>query len=282
MKDGKMCTKIVVLLLLHALSMAKECKNCDIGRGVFAETPIDSDLADAVNKFGETGFALPLEPEFDSRKRWTNCSLPFEPLGKCAGAELFQADLMALEFRYCMRGVKVGLSLQDFVSCDYSSYHCHGGYLDRSWKFLETTGVVSARCFPFTSAGKPSPYCPVLQQCADRAVEWKKYKCVSGSVRRFTAEKAIKQEITRNGPVMAFFELREDLKNYRDGVYTCVQGEKMKTFLTLVGWGEENGAKYWLGVSARESLPGKDRVIKLAMGSRCPKLAHAMTCDPQL
>ncbi len=273
---------LVLLTCLILVASGKKCANCDVGKNFFAHEPIEADLDDPVNKFGETKFSLPLEPEFDARKKWPQCALFFQPMGKCQGAAMRQAELMTLGFRFCVHGKSVKLSLQDAVSCDGSSHGCHGGNLDLDWRYLESKGVVAEDCFPFISATKRTPYCLLADKCVDEKVPWKKYKCAKDTVRRFTMEKKIKQEIVRGGPVMGFFLLRDDMRHYKDGVYTCQAGEKIEAFLTIIGWGEDDGKKYWLCMASNENFYGNEGIIKMPIGSPCPKLAHVMSCEPEI
>lgn len=37
------------------------------------------------------------------------------------------------------------------ISCDKQNMACQGGYLDKTWSFLEETGIVSEACYPYTS-----------------------------------------------------------------------------------------------------------------------------------
>jgi len=86
----------------------------------------------------------------------------------------------------------------------------------------------------------------------------------------------------QNGPMMGLFEIREDIMQYKEKVYQCMKDERETMFFVIVGWGEENGAKFWLCLSARGESFGEQGVIKMKMGSVCPKLGHAMTCEPNV
>jgi cathepsin B len=51
------------------------------------------------------------------------------------------------------------------VSCDTSNMGCDGGYLDKEWVFLENTGTVTDKCFPYASGNGNVPKC--ISSCAD-------------------------------------------------------------------------------------------------------------------
>eukprot|EP00689_Sawyeria_marylandensis_P002030 EC822907.1.p1 GENE.EC822907.1~~EC822907.1.p1 ORF type:complete len:84 (+),score=53.33 EC822907.1:357-608(+) len=52
------------------------------------------------------------------------------------------------------------LSPQDMVSCDKGDLGCQGGYLDREWAYLVSTGIVTDACFPYVSGDGHVPKCP--------------------------------------------------------------------------------------------------------------------------
>ncbi|VDM84759.1 unnamed protein product [Strongylus vulgaris] len=61
-------------------------------------------------------------------------------------------------------------------------------------------------------------------------------------------EKEIKKEIFKNGPVQATFQVYDDFRLYKSGIYKVRHkggwyrgGHAIK----IVGWGVENGTKFW-------------------------------------
>lgn len=60
-------------------------------------------------------------------------------------------------------------------------------------------------------------------------------------------EKAIMNEIYKNGPVEGAFIVYEDFPTYKSGVYSHHTGSALGGHaIRVLGWGEENGEKYWL------------------------------------
>jgi len=273
---------LVVVFLLQV--RGEECANCHIARGYFSETPIEADKAKGPqSKFGGKNYAAHIEPTFDSRTKWPECGLLIHDLGRCGGAEMFQVEVASLSYRYCIKGKPVNLSVQDIISCDRYNFACSGGYIDRSWEHLEVIGVVSEQCFPFISNKELVPYCPLAEECpGGKDIPWERFKCKNGTVRRFTEDRKIRREIQENGPMMAMFEVRGDILNHTERIYMCSQGEKLQLFLLLLGWGEDSKSKYWIARASGAYKFGVDGIIKLRMGVYCPKLAHALTCDPDI
>jgi len=61
--------------------------------------------------------------------------------------------------------VNVVLSPEDMVECDKTDYGCQGGILYFAWNYLETTGVATDECVPYTSGAGKVDKCPT--KCAD-------------------------------------------------------------------------------------------------------------------
>ena len=54
-------------------------------------------------------------------------------------------------------------------------------------------------------------------------------------------------DIFHNGPVEGAFIVYEDFPTYKSGVYSHHTGEALGGHaIRILGWGEENGEKYWL------------------------------------
>ena len=106
---------------------------------------------------------------FDARNQWPNCVHAIRDQARCGSCWAFAAS-EAFSDRLCIAtngATNVVLSPQDMVSCDTGNMGCNGGYLNRAWNFLQTTGIVSDACYPYTSFDGSSSAC--------------KTKCVDGS-----------------------------------------------------------------------------------------------------
>merc|ERR1719183_853666 len=99
---------------------------------------------------------------------------------------------------------------------------------------------------------------------------------------------AIKEEIYRNGPVVLSFEPAEDFMFYSDGVYRSApadaakgkgvltaprkhidfdqEWERVDHAVVTIGWGEEDGKKYWLIQNSWGADWGEDGFFRIAAG----------------
>lgn len=80
-------------------------------------------------------------------------------------------------------------------------------------------------------------------------------------------ETHIQQELYQNGPVEAAFTVYEDFINYKSGVYQHVSGKALGGHaIRILGWGVENGAKYWLVANSWNSDWGDNGYFKILRG----------------
>lgn len=57
---------------------------------------------------------------------------------------------------------------------------CEGGELKNVWDYLESEGIVTEKCEPYTSAEGKVPLCRA--KCANPETPFTKLKCKAGSV----------------------------------------------------------------------------------------------------
>ena len=121
--------------------------------------------------------------------------------------------------RFCIdshKSIDVVLSPEDMVACDWYNLGCSGGNLYTAMAYLEHTGVVSDRCFPYTSGVDGE-----VPECTNTCKEgsYKKYNCVVGSTVEATTPEEIQAEIFKNGPMESGFMVYDDFMNYKSGIY---------------------------------------------------------------
>ena len=76
-------------------------------------------------------------------------------------------------------------------------------------------------------------------------------------------EHEIMHDIFHNGPVEGAFIVYEDFPTYKSGVYSHHTGEALGGHaIRILGWGEENGEKYWLAGNSWNTDWG-DKVKKM-------------------
>ena len=68
-------------------------------------------------------------------------------------------------------------SAEDLVACEQYDFGCDGGTHEIGFEYLETPGVLTEKCFPYTSENGVVPTCP--STCVQG--KWKRYRCIPGS-----------------------------------------------------------------------------------------------------
>jgi len=110
----------------------------------------------------------------------------------------------------------------------------------------------------------------------------------------------MKEEIYRNGPIVVSFEPAEDFMFYSGGIYKTApttsgtlkvlrkhidydqEWERVDHAVLCVGYGEEDGQKYWLIQNSWGEDWGEDGFFRMAMGTDesgvegCPEAADVV------
>jgi len=145
------------------------------------------------------------------------------------------------------------------LHCSEYNQGCSGGYAFLASKWSEDVGLIPASCAPYDVAGS----CQV--QCDTKKLG-KRYHATNhhyvGGWYGNSSSAEMMLEIFHNGPLVVSFEPTDDFMFYSGGVFTQVNGGKagvpaplvatnnewqqVDHAVLLVGWGEEQGQKYWI------------------------------------
>jgi cathepsin B len=210
-----------------------------------------------------------LPEEFDSRKQWPDCVFPVRDQQHCGSCWAFSAAEVLTD-RFCIKSqgkIKEVLSPQDFVSCNTDNHGCHGGQLDVTWDYLETTGITTDQCTPYVSGdGKNVPHCS-HGVCADGQTKYTKYRVVLDSSKSLTSSSQIKKEIIANGPVQTGFIVYEDFMHYKGGIYKHTSGNQLGGHaVKIVGWGKEEDKEYWIAQNSWGPNWAENGYFRIAFG----------------
>jgi len=240
--------------------------------------------------------ATSLPEEFDSRVEWPDCPTIQEvrDQGSCGSCWAFGA-VEAISDRVCIHSKgkdHVRISSENLLSCcDSCGSGCNGGFPGSAWQYWVDTGLVSGGSYGSNQGCQPYEIPPcehhvngTRQKCdgeegdtptcsnkcedsynvdysADKHYGQKSYS-VSGR------EHDIRNEIMTNGPVEGAFTVYEDLLSYKSGVYRHVTGAELGGHaIKIIGWGVENGNKYWLCTNSWNSDWGDNGFFKILRGS---------------
>ncbi|KHJ81472.1 papain family cysteine protease [Oesophagostomum dentatum] len=80
-------------------------------------------------------------------------------------------------------------------------------------------------------------------------------------------EEAIQREIMKNGPVQAGFRVYQDFMYYKGGIYKHTAGSQVGGHaVKIIGWGVENGVKYWIIANCWNSDWGENGYFRMLRG----------------
>ncbi|CAG9766995.1 unnamed protein product [Ceutorhynchus assimilis] len=231
---------------------------------------------------------------FDAREAWPKCDSirQIRDQSSCGSCWAFGAA-EAMSDRICIHSnqtQQVYVSTEDLNSCcSECGYGCDGGYVVSTFYYWEETGIVTGGlynssqgckdyslqpCEHHVDEGK-RPQCDSLEMttpacvktCYDSSLDYKKSLTFGKNVAQFENEKQMQIEIMKNGPIEASFEVYEDFLSYKSGVYqatseTYLGGHAIK----ILGWGVEDGTKYWLVANSWNSDWGDNGYFKILRG----------------
>ena len=183
---------------------------------------------------------------------WGTCIHPVRNQLDCGSCWAFAASEV-LSDRFCIasnRSVDVVLSPQDLLSCEKLNLKCEVGSLPNwGWSYLESHGITSDTCTPYTSGDGHVPPCP--KSCESGQGPFTRYK--AQNTRHVQGEATIMSEIFTSGPVDVTFNVYSDFQPYcSEGESPCPVYEKKAGgweglhSVKMIGWGQLNGTAYWL------------------------------------
>jgi len=216
--------------------------------------------------------AADLPTNFDGRTAWPGCIHPVLDQGACESCWAFAAT-GALSDRLCIHSngsINVVLSPQATLSCEKWNLGCAMGSLPNfAWSFLQSSGVPTISCVPYTSGNGSSSPCPT--SCRNGET-YKVYKASNysqvGSTWNPSRHVETIMRAVMQGPVDATFNVWSDFLQYRAGqVYEHKTGsyEGLHS-VKVVGFGVQNNVDYWLVQNSWGPRWGENGFFKIRRG----------------
>lgn len=176
-------------------------------------------------------------------------------------------------------------SVQFPLSCNFYSEGCDGGYPYFVGKFFNEFEIVPEECFPYKENNDR------CGNVCDYTKYKKKYKVTKydyiGGFYGGTNEVNMLKELRARGPIPGNIRVPYTFNYYKTGVYSAkhlepsrsdsflskttmvdrhLSWEKVEHSITLVGYGEEKGVKYWIGMNTWGTGWGEDGFFKILRG----------------
>ena len=255
-------------------------------------TILDGQKTLPAKKFNKINANLP--DNYDPRTEYPKCESLREirDQANCGSCWAFGA-VEAMSDRICIASGQTDqrrVSAQNLLTCCYScGFGCDGGYPSSAWSYWKNTGLVTGglygdktTCQPYFLPpcdhhvdGSHGP-CPdsvdtpsCVKNCnSGSGVDYQSDLIKGASAYSVSGEANIRQELYENGPVEASFTVYEDFLTYRSGVYQHVTGKALGGHaIKIMGWGVENGVKYWLAVNSWNEEWGDKGTFKIRRGT---------------
>eukprot|EP00294_Goniomonas_avonlea_P000821 CAMPEP_0114554280 /NCGR_PEP_ID=MMETSP0114-20121206/8127_1 /TAXON_ID=31324 /ORGANISM="Goniomonas sp, Strain m" /LENGTH=980 /DNA_ID=CAMNT_0001739319 /DNA_START=25 /DNA_END=2967 /DNA_ORIENTATION=+ len=235
--------------------------------------------------------AGPIPPDYDNRDLWGQClaHLEVNDQGTC-GSCYAHAAASTFGIRQCMAtdgGVDIRVSAQEALDC-YSNTGCKGGNAYKVFmRHAKESPVKTIFGDSYDTVPWPEEGCEPYkgtdegQSCGAGACrnipKWRaggaQYFVASGQVfvdlNGMSLEHFIMNEIMAKGPLAASFDVYSDFSEYKSGVYIKSASAQKRGghAVSMIGWGTENGVKYWLCQNSWNKKWGQGGFFKIRRGS---------------
>jgi len=218
-------------------------------------------------------FSGQLPDSFDSAAQWPSCSVisNVRDQSACGTCWAF-GSVESFESRACITtGNDIKYSPEDTGFCSNAGNGCNGG--NSAWNWFRSSGVVTGGDYPDAGSGETCypyslapcahhvpatakyPACPgeggsprCARACSDSGYgkSYSSDKVRAASAYSVRGEEQIMQELVNNGPMYVAFTVYSDFPTYKSGVYKHTTSSYLGGHaVLLVGYGTENGQKYW-------------------------------------
>jgi len=252
-----------------------------------------------------------LPASYDVREEWPECPSIWMiwDQGRCGSCWAF-GTVMAMSDRLCIQSggdIKAVLSTQNVLTCcekcGEKRKNCQGGDPTEAYSYWNREGIVTGGSYHSNDGCQPysfGPCTPDHNPCHEPENQPDtdppcQVKCANGYSKSYENDKYfgkewynlefefdIMHEIYEFGPVSAIMDVFEDFESYEGGIYEKESDiYKFGHVVRLIGWGEENGTKYWIGANSWNDFWGENGFFRIRRGNNTSGIEKfVMAADP--
>jgi cathepsin C len=175
---------------------------------------------------------------------------------------------------------KAGLSIEYLISCSFYTEGCSGGFPTLLHKFIQEFGLVTETCMPYKEKTTECSF-----HCDDGIIIGISEYSMVGGYYGAVSEENIMKELRARGPVIVDLIPDSSFFYYKSGIYSqtsshssdssvstsslrelSIEWEEVTHSVLLVGWGEENGVKFWKCLNSWGKQWGEDGFFRVIRG----------------
>jgi cathepsin X len=149
---------------------------------------------------------------------------------------------------------EINLSPQVLISCEDPDFGCHGGDSFNAFEWIYNNEITDETCSTYQGRGHDNGLeCSPIMKCKNCNPhepcfvpdEYPIYKV--SEYGHVIGEEAMMKEIYHRGPIACGIAVPDALEEYTGGIFNDTTGDlNIVHDISVVGYGVENGTKYWL------------------------------------